>query len=377
MQQRIQSLDFLRGIAICLVLGHHLCSWYPWSMCPESYGVFHNIAIYFRNGGASGVDLFFVLSGFLISGLLFKEYNFLGYISFKHFFIRRAFKIYPAFYVMMALTYMYIVTQCLDLNVKEILPWIVFLQDYYQPQLKIVEPYWIHTWTLAIEEKFYITFPVLLIYLSRHLTAKKLPFKLLPGICIIICGISFTVRICDKIYPQLILVPWRSEFHANMDTFSMGILIAWCYHYMPATYACLAKRYKYCFLILGIGLCLPIYLFEMVNTQFLYHTLSYLGYGLILLALVGQDFQRSNIAKGIALIGKYSYSIYLWHVPFNSIAMPLLINFIGTLNYYWLIYASAYLFGAIGVGVIASKLIEYPMLNLRDRLIPPRSRIAA
>ena len=75
---RNKRLDFLRGMAIVLVL------------------LFHS---HLSNAGWVGVDLFFVLSGFLISGLLFDEYKRRASISFKRFFIRRGFKIYPAYYV--------------------------------------------------------------------------------------------------------------------------------------------------------------------------------------------------------------------------------------------------------------------------------------
>src|SRR5438874_6217145 len=84
---RNQRLDILRGIAILLVLGRH-----------------HDTIPLWSKIGWVGVDLFFVLSGFLISGLLFSEYKTQNSISFKRFFIRRGLKIYPAFYLFLFLT---------------------------------------------------------------------------------------------------------------------------------------------------------------------------------------------------------------------------------------------------------------------------------
>src|ERR1700761_2224153 len=81
------NLDALRGIAILLVLGNH-------------FGYF---SVWQRMGWA-GVDLFFVLSGFLISGLLFDEWQRFGSIDFRRFYIRRGFKIYPAFYFLLLIT---------------------------------------------------------------------------------------------------------------------------------------------------------------------------------------------------------------------------------------------------------------------------------
>src|SRR5689334_20467843 len=78
---RLTELDFLHGIAVILVLFAH-----------------HYLTIYTATMGWIGVDLFFVLSGFLVSGLLFAEYQKFGNIDTKRFLIRRGFKIYPAFY---------------------------------------------------------------------------------------------------------------------------------------------------------------------------------------------------------------------------------------------------------------------------------------
>jgi peptidoglycan/LPS O-acetylase OafA/YrhL len=81
---RNERLDILRCIAILLVFGRH----------GFIYGTWMNV-------GWAGVDLFFVLSGFLISGLLFNEYQKTGEISLKRFYLRRGFKIYPAFWAML------------------------------------------------------------------------------------------------------------------------------------------------------------------------------------------------------------------------------------------------------------------------------------
>src|SRR5260370_31028003 len=83
---RNQSLDVLRGVAILLVMGRHFPYYRPWGKV-----------------GWIGVDLFFVLSGFLISGLLYQEYKTLGKIRFGRFVFRRGFKIWPPFYVFMSI----------------------------------------------------------------------------------------------------------------------------------------------------------------------------------------------------------------------------------------------------------------------------------
>src|SRR5437763_1037392 len=83
---RIQQLDFLRGVAILLVLVYH------WVFPPSDAGLLRPIMEGIERFGWSGVDLFFVLSGFLIGGLLFKEIQKTGRLDVKRFLIRRGLK---------------------------------------------------------------------------------------------------------------------------------------------------------------------------------------------------------------------------------------------------------------------------------------------
>jgi len=96
---RLAQLDFLRAVAIFLVIGNHS------AICPpETSVILNKITAVWHRGGWTGVDLFFVLSGFLIAGLLFNEYKKRGAIDIKRFLIRRGFKIYPAFWFLILTT---------------------------------------------------------------------------------------------------------------------------------------------------------------------------------------------------------------------------------------------------------------------------------
>jgi peptidoglycan/LPS O-acetylase OafA/YrhL len=109
---RNQSLDVLRGIAVLLVLGDH----FPYYRAREKIGW-------------TGVDLFFVLSGFLISGLLFREYQHSGSINFKVFVIRRAFKIWPLYVFLLVLTAVTIK----QFPIQGMLPAALFYSNYVSP----------------------------------------------------------------------------------------------------------------------------------------------------------------------------------------------------------------------------------------------------
>src|SRR3954462_14107971 len=97
---RWQSLDVLRGVAVLLVLFRHLELKAPTSRSTELYHFVYTL----QRGGWVGVDLFFVLSGFLVSGILFRQYQRDGHIRPIQFLIRRGFKIYPAFWALILVT---------------------------------------------------------------------------------------------------------------------------------------------------------------------------------------------------------------------------------------------------------------------------------
>src|SRR6476620_2082145 len=123
MERRNQSLDVLRGIAVLLVIGHHYVP-------PDQESILHV--------GGMGVDLFFVLSGYLICNLLLSEIRVNGHVKTGRFLIRRGLKIYPAFYMFLILSIPLVDPQ----NRAKLLPEFLFLQQYL-PHV------WQHTWSLS------------------------------------------------------------------------------------------------------------------------------------------------------------------------------------------------------------------------------------
>src|SRR2546421_10087759 len=96
---RLKQIDILRAFAVLLVLGRHM------EPCPpEASAILHQFTTIWHEGGWIGVDLFFVLSGFLVSGLLFREYEKYQELRIGRFLIRRGFKIYPPFWLLIGAT---------------------------------------------------------------------------------------------------------------------------------------------------------------------------------------------------------------------------------------------------------------------------------
>ena len=95
-------------------------------------------------------------------------------------------------------------------------------------------------------------------------------------------------------------------------------------------------------------------------------TMFYLGGGFVMLALLKSDFRGNRFLLRVADIGKYSYSIYLWNLPVHFWLM----KYSNLAAENWFLYAFIYLSGTFILGIGTAKLVEYPVLKLRDKLMP-------
>src|SRR5215212_8965764 len=145
---RSLPMDMLRGVAILLVLGRH------YVVAPENLGLVQPFAATWTTIGWSGVDLFFVVSGFLVSGLIFAEYRQRQRVDIRRFVIRRGFKIWPPYLAYVGVLALWLAWQLraggLSAVWAELWPNVFHVQNYFHtPRL--------HTWSLAVEEHFYLT----------------------------------------------------------------------------------------------------------------------------------------------------------------------------------------------------------------------------
>jgi len=148
---RIPSLDGLRALSIVLVLLGHGGDSIPFASKVPIWA-----SVVLENSGF-GVFVFFVISGFLITSLLIQERSKSGTISIKNFYIRRAFRIWPAFYVLIAVVALLGLTHRIPLRLGELLAAALYFWNYYPAGATW---YLGHTWSLAIEEQFYFFWPL-------------------------------------------------------------------------------------------------------------------------------------------------------------------------------------------------------------------------
>jgi len=213
---RSETLDILRLLALVLVLLRH-----SWACAPQISPVLHTVTLVLIRGGWIGVDLFFVLSGFLISGLIFKEIQRRGQISLSRFYLRRGFKIYPAFWVLILFT----IALEFILNKTTGLKWIfselLFVQNYGEASQ------WGYTWSLAVEEHFYIFLPIFLAVLLRMSSNREQPFNKIPIIFGIIAAACLLLRLRAAASEPFCLKTHLMATHLRFDSLFFGVLLSY------------------------------------------------------------------------------------------------------------------------------------------------------
>ena len=311
--------------------------------------------------GWAGVDLFFVLSGFLISGLLFTEWKTHHTISLSRFYIRRGLKLYPGLYVLLAATAgveaMHTGFTPHPVNSVSIAVEALFLQNYFRG-------IWGYTWSLAIEEHFYLALPMILLVMQSFDKSVD-PFRHIPKLSLIICCVALLLRVSlawkPEQYFHLVQTPFR------IDGLLFGVTLSYYRVFHPRVF----ERISTSIGVLPAGMIAMATLMIAPVENPLVHTLGFtvvfLGFGLLLSRAV--DFTpgpyTSTVIRSLANIGIYSYSIYLWHVPVMRFAHYLQPN--AGLRYFGLAMTLAIVWG-----IIAAKLIELPVLAFRDRIFPAK-----
>lgn len=352
------QLDLLRALAIMLVLGRHM------SQTPPNMPHFLKVPFEaYRYIGWMGVDLFFVLSGFLISGLIIKEFEKHGNFNAVHFLIRRGFKIYPSYYLFLILSLPAIIWIPNQVTLQKFINEAFFVSNYF-------ENIWGQTWSLCIEEHFYILFALGFFILSK----KKFPIKYLMWACIV----TLIFPLCGRIYISSILPFYQKPFQTatmfRIDALAFGVLISCLFQLYGEQLKEKIRRFAPLITIFGAALILPcaIWGYEKPLLYTAGLTALYMGWGLILAVSMCYEFRTKNkIVTWVALLGTFSYSIYLWHKPFSGLCQlpsswwPFHLDEWGRLAVFFI--------ASLVVGIGMSKLVEYPTLKLRDKLFPSRS----
>lgn len=353
---RLQSLDVVRGVAVLLVLGRHI------THEPALIEPFQSITGYWFQCGWVGVDLFFVLSGFLVSGLVFEEWKRTGRFAAGRFLIRRGFKIYPAFYLLWLVVFCQQWYSGHGFDVARLMDEALFIQNYFPAE-------WHHTWSLAVEEHFYFGLALIMWLRVRSHRGPGNPF--LPvvwlGLAILIGCVAMRWQASTD--GKFDLYRNYTPTHIRMDTLMAGVILSWFWSFKRDLLEKLCRGRWKMLLVGGIALLSPTLFLRfgvdlwMQVTGFSVFAMG--GVLLILAALFAPPGRHNPVSWAVARIGFYSYSIYLWNLPFERFLDSRMAGWF-TRNTWLLVYLA----GSIAIGIVLGKLVEWPALRLRDRWFP-------
>jgi peptidoglycan/LPS O-acetylase OafA/YrhL len=240
---------------------------------------------------------------------------------------------------------------------------------------------WVYTWSLAVEEHFYIFLPLLLLLLLRLFSGRENPFRAIPMIFLAVAIFCIASRAISAFsIPPDFNRPYFAS-HNRMDGLFFGVLLGYFHHFhLKSVQRFMSFRWaRYLLLALSFGFLSCAVLFTRESRFFavIGYTLIYLGCGaLLLLSLHVHNVLPKAFASilkplgsVLASIGAYSYSIYLWQGAVSAYLLGLTFKIFHIAPGKYLGFAVA-LIESLLVGIIMSKLVEYPVLRLRNRIFP-------
>lgn len=338
--QRNFSLDVFRALAILLVFtGHSVLSFgSPALLAPLQFG-------------GTGVDLFFVLSGWLIGNQILSEYKKYGDIDVPRFWMRRWMRTMPAYYAVLSATVLQLYITKSDFSFP--LSHVFFLQNY----LGDLNVFYV-SWSLSVEEQFYL-FIAPFFVLSLRTSSK---YQLL-----ILLILLFT----PSIFRQFDLYSSLNQTHVRLDCCAMGVLLAYLKHYRERAWVA-AQRYSKVFFSIAV-LCYLFFYAARYNPSWGFSDPS----KLLLACLFGSWIiwadqttfsSESVLAKLVIHISTRSYAMYLLHVDALALLKKL------SLNIPFVLYYFAALVLTLLLSEFLHRLIELPVMNLRNRFTFSKSR---
>lgn len=364
--RRLPALDGLRGVAILLVFGYHLALFGGWAPGTAVDRALAGLLLH----GWIGVDLFFVLSGFLITGILLDTRGRPGWL--KRFYLRRILRIVPPYYA--ALAAQLVVLAALGQLDRARLGWTAsWLTNHFVARegWDALATSMHHYWSLAVEEQYYLLWPALAALLPRGALRWTAALLLLgAGVArVILAQRGMEVG-------AYVLLP------ARMDGLAVGALLAIAVR-GPGGLAATARGMR----IPAAVSILILAAILMVRRELRYGDPFMLSFGLNALMVVSGGVMLLCLAQGtrhwptrwlesrpLTQLGKYSYALYLWHQPvilalsglgLTATALP---PVLGSRLPGMLLLALVAGAVTLGLALLSWRLVEGPALRLKDRV---------
>jgi peptidoglycan/LPS O-acetylase OafA/YrhL len=370
---RMPALDGLRGIAILLVMFHHF------QIVAPGHGA---QAVLYRLSefGPHGVDLFFVLSGFLITGILLDSRQHPHY--FRNFYARRTLRIFPLYYLVVALSVLALPAAIAAVPAASAKlarfattatdwPWYVFYVsnfliaktgDWRHPVLGV-------TWSLAIEEQFYLVWAVVVFFLVRRrvgaLALSLVALSLIVRAAMLYSGASWITA--------YVITPCR------FDALGLGAFLAAAMRGPDLTWEALGRVSKW---VAFAGTPVLLGLYGAGVWSYVYPATMIYGYTPVALVCAawlrlalaphGHPLIAVSLGNGVLrFFGKYSYSIYLIHLPLRAAIRDTVFasaqthSALGSGMLYQFAFYIVATAAVVPVALLSWNLLESPILSLK------------
>ena len=345
----VPALDGLRAVAIVVVMAYHA---FPKQV----------------HGGFLGVELFFVLSGFLITALLLKEWDRFGSISLPNFYMRRVIRLFPALVLLL------IVVLWIDSLVfadvvgretgRDALLSLAYVMNWARAFDWVTTSFLAHTWSLSIEEQFYLLWPAMLVLLCRRCDARQIAVRL-TVLAVLIALYRASATLAGA-------APLR--MYNGLDTRADGLMLgsalaaAFQGGLIDVRSKEVQQQFRRLVPVASFGLAFAVfladwrfartYLFLLPITVLLSSVLI----GGVYVSAAGSPVRRFLESRTLVGIGRISYGLYLWHFPIYQM--------LGQLG--WSRPATAIVGTPLSVliAVLSFRYLEQPILSWKRRFAP-------
>lgn len=325
---QLDALNGLRGIACILVIAHHVASFtgnlsHGPNNADRLDGFFKVI-----NTLWIGVDVFFVISGFLIARILMNNINRYGSVGFPRFFLRRAMRVFPAFYLVLTLAIFWYTK--LDLSYAKYMlvgpqGWDTMYENSWMNYIYVMNYAFYSgmpnpmgwTWTLCVEEHFYLILPPALVLMYRSKKPWVVPVGLAVMIALPVIGRGIQYAMDPNLFQQ---DGFFFQTHNRVDEILIGVFIAYLYvHHKDALQVFTQKAGSLCWIVavailVVVGIYGGINRLGMFPVVFQYFLVAF-AIGLLILNGLFLDNRATRIMTSHKpyLIARVSYGIYLLH----------------------------------------------------------------
>jgi peptidoglycan/LPS O-acetylase OafA/YrhL len=344
----IPGLDGMRGMSILAVLAIH-------AGAPLS-------------GGFIGVDIFFVLSGFLITTILLKEYNVTNHISLKQFYLRRVLRLAPALLLMLAVFSVCSIALLHGKELKQNLVQVLIVICYATNWVRAARLYptgvVCHTWSLSMEEQFYMLWPLILLCLLKFVKSRR---RIVTIICLL-AVLSWTLRAlmaANGVDPRRLTLGLDTRADALLIGCGLAVVLTsgLISDALRATLATILKYIAPAAALALVGISYVVHGRDMCLFYWVNVVIEILAALLILTVVVSKGGLVKAILsnKLIVWIGSISYGLYLWHFPIYSAMTSL-----GYKDWRLVLTLGSAIVFAVAAG--SYYFVERPFLRLKHKL---------